>query len=288
MIATSRPVYTTVLAGVDWITATATAQPAKDLLAAAGRAQIEREEGKGNCRRFSRFRNCVGYTAGQASVWASPDLVVAQLTGSGAYLHWPSLLVTGSNCSRLDLQVTVGAVPADHNLVREAWQILEATGGSQSPVRHRSLYTTRPAGDTLYLGSRQSHTLLRLYDKHAESKGTYPPGTWRYEVQARSRVAGRLAADLRLAGEPERAVVGHVYNRFARCGVRPAFSRSGADLCGQVPRVRTDAERTRRWLRLQVEPALRRLLLRDRATGEIDPACAHLLDALERYLRCED
>jgi hypothetical protein len=278
----SYPIYS---AGPDWITVTATAPSVRDDLAATARRLIDRQEANGNQIRRWAFRGMPGLTAGGISVAASRQLVVAQATSYSAYVEWKELLRPGTNCSRLDLQVTVCQVPAGVQLARQAWSLLEDGDASLGKARHRSFYDTRPAGQTLYLGSRKSDVLLRLYDKSAESPEEYPPGCWRYEVQMRHGRAGLTASALCVGGEPGRQSVGLVYDCFSRRGVRPTFSRSGVGLRNTVPATRTDADRTRAWLRTQVKPALQRLL-RGLPEGDADRAdLVDLLDALERYLR---
>jgi hypothetical protein len=256
-----RTTYDVLSVGVDWLTVTATEQPDRDLLVHDGLRLIQLERDRGNQRRPTRFRDCLGYTAGSVSVWCGSRLAVAQLTSDAAREHWPSLLTGTRNCSRVDLQVTVSGVPLDRHLAREGWSHLERHNGKTGHPRHYSLYDTRPTGQTLYVGAPTSDRRLRLYDKHAESRGVYPAGSWRYECQARGGLAGVLASDLVVAGVAEPAISGYVYQCFRRSGINPCWRPGGGTLRDLVPRTRTDAQRTLRWLGTQVRPALRRLAL---------------------------
>jgi hypothetical protein len=245
--------------GVDWITVTTTTLAGIGVLVRAAEAAIGEECQRGGVRRPHTVRNYHGWKANGVSYGVGVQGCIAQATSDAAAKYWRSLLLFPCNVTRLDLQVTVSGVPLDQDLADQGYRQMEQHGPKTTRIRTYSRYTTHPAGATLYLGSPASDSRWRLYDKWAESKGTYPAGTWRYEHQTRSSVAGSIASALDSRDKPERSILRHVHDSFTAAGIVPCYSPSGRSLSRSVPRDRTDTARTLRWLRDQVAPALRRL-----------------------------
>jgi hypothetical protein len=215
---------------------------------------VEEEKAAGNQIQPWRWKGYEGWHVGAATVGERSDSLFCQLSGQTAGLGWLSLLERPVNVTRLDLQVTVSDVPLPIDLAELGWLALEECDAKMGRRRAYSWINTRPAGSTLYIGAPASDSRLRLYDKAAESKGIYPLGTWRYEYQARSSVAGAVAAGL--ADRSGGSVSGRstVHERFHSAGVRPGFCSSGGGVLGVVPRARSDAARKLRWLDEQVRP----------------------------------
>lgn len=265
-------------AGVDWITATATDQRVMDRLWATMHGMQQGLAERGHIRSAWRWRGYEGSSCGGTTVGVRADSVFAQATGATASWAWLPMVGQPVNVTRLDVQVTVQDVPPQVDLADIEWQRMEAHSGKLGRQRTRARYLTRPCGSTLYIGSPKSEVRIRLYDKAAESKGEYPVGTWRYEVQARDGVAGAVAAGLAASNGDPLACVATVYEHCRTRGLQPRFQPASGGVLGVVPRTRTDAERTLRWLREQVRPAVERLV-RDGYATDVSEAVGLVLAA---------
>jgi DNA relaxase NicK len=248
--------YPVLEAGVDWITVTSRNMEHRQHLRDRMAGFLADEQSAGNEKQVWRWKGYEGWHVGQATVGERADSLFCQLSGQTAGLGWLSLLERPVNVTRLDLQVTVSDVPLPMDLAERAWLALEHGSGKMGRSRSYSWINTRPSGSTLYVGAPSSASRLRLYDKAAESQGVYPLGTWRYEYQARSGVAGSVASGLADRGSSTISGRSTVHERFSASGIRPGFCASGSGVLGHVPRSRSDAQRKLRWLDAQVRPTL--------------------------------
>lgn len=243
-------------AGVDWITATATDQAVRSRLAKVGRRLLRAEDDGSQQQSPVRFQGYVGSKCGGVTVGERADSLLCQVSGSAASEYWLALLDTGANVTRLDVAVTCLSPHKRWDEAREQWERIDADGDLAREAGWRSYIVTRPTGATLYIGSPKSDRRLRLYDKHAESPHSYPTGAWRYEVQARSGLAGSIAAGLADRSSSTIASVATVHECFRARGVQPRFRAGGRGVLGSVPRTRSDAERKLRWIEQQVKPTV--------------------------------
>jgi len=188
------------------------------------------------------------------------DSLLCQVSGKTAAEHWRSLLVGAHRVTRVDVQVTALCPHQQWDEANDAWERIAADDDLRRRAGWCSRITTRPTGSTLYIGAPTSARRLRLYDKHAEDPEHYPPGAWRYEVQARDGLARSLTASLASGSGGAFAGVATVHKCFGARGVQPRFRASGGGVLGGVPRSRTTTERQLRWIDEQVAPTVRRLV----------------------------
>lgn len=188
------------------------------------------------------------------------DSLLCQVSGHTASKHWRRLLVGAHNVTRLDVQVTALCPHPRWDEANDAFERIENDGNLARKARWHSRITTRPNGSTLYIGAPTSRRRLRLYDKHAEDPDTYPPGAWRYEVQARNGLARSLTASLASGDGGRLAGIATVHDCFRARGVQPRFRASGGGVLGSVQRTRSDDERALRWIDAQVRPTITRLV----------------------------
>lgn len=214
----------------------------------------------GHERSPSRLRDYIGWRCGGVVVGERKDSLICQVSGQTASQHWRRLLVGAHNVTRLDVQVTALSPHKRWDEANDAWERIESDGDLRRQAGWHSRITTRPTGSTLYIGAPTSARRLRLYDKHAEDPLGYPPGAWRYEVQARAGLAGSLAASLADGSGGPFAGIATVYECFSARGVRPRFRASGGGVLGHVARSRTNTERQLAWIDTQVAPTIRRLV----------------------------
>lgn len=171
-------------------------------------------------------------------------------------------LSEGINTSRIDLQLTVLVDDDVSSLIEAMTQaVLEARKGREGRAFGVRRIASYGDGDTLYVGSRQSEQFGRIYDKGTESGGDYPKGSLRFEVEYKGAWARRINALLMQAGCSGAVVAGLVRGFYEKRGLDISLSGEslGIDL-GDTIEVEGAHERSMRWLRSQVAPAIARLL----------------------------
>jgi DNA relaxase NicK len=182
------------------------------------------------------------------------------LSGVAAQEHGPQLITWVDNVSRLDCQLTVQEPDLSIKWATYVDKLAAIHPAVQSGSMETRFITSRPRGETSYIGSPGSDRMMRCYDKHAESDASYPPGTWRFEVQWRHKRANLVA--LRLLDKscnPQSCLE-------AVCGAYRDYAIDLPVLC--IPRgwrdagVRTltDTQRQLAWLEQSISPCVARLV----------------------------
>lgn len=192
-----------------------------------------------------------------------PDSTIVQATGAWAHEYCTQLDIIGRNVSRLDLCVDIWAEIDPDALIAEH---------KDASLAHRETLDSRPykvalvngfgGGDTLYLGSRQSETFVRIYNKEKEQDGKPEyKGVTRYEVEYKGDAAGAALERCRARRYDSASCALEVLGVLRRRGVElhlgelvPRDARPDAD----KPRPAIDA--TLAWFRQQVAPSVARAL----------------------------
>jgi len=220
-----------------------------------------------------------GIQSGKFFIGESDQGLLIVATGSEAMRAYQHLYISEMHVSRLDLQVTVWN-PQDG---RATGVLAEANArdykkrggkGNNRQIRH---IADDGDGYTLYIGSRNSTSFMRLYNKGSESKDEYYEGSWRYEVETHNIVATEAARQLSLATVSiEQSIVATVaaYSRDRGLFV-PWSAEASLSVLRPLPSIETDDLRSLRWLSAQVRPTVQRLL---RAGYSADVAQALGLD----------
>jgi len=135
------------------------------------------------------------------------------LSASSALAHGATLLGLADNCARLDLAITLADLRTGFDWAACVLAVVGTDKRIEKGITRTTYIRGTPDGTTAYIGSRASERFYRVYDKHAESKGTYPLGAWRFECEykgSRARaVASRLKGD---SGSPERVRRSRYFN----------------------------------------------------------------------------
>lgn len=202
-----------------------------------------------------------GGKVGKASFGLRDDGAILQVSGGWASTpDFDDLPQTG--IPRIDVQVTVWGID---NHSQEPARCAELTDAARKGVPSRPwkvrLENTHGDGDTLYVGSRQSDSFIRIYDKSKESKDEMYEGAVRFEVQF-SNEAARIAYKSlsRASFSPHRCaqiVAGSMANRGL--GLPEWVSVEEPVLC-QVRKEASDLDTKLLWLRTQVAPTVETLL----------------------------
>ena len=262
---------------VDYLTLTALKsrgikRPRQKKLVALADDLIAREKSVGNDLKTWTMGDFTGYSCGSIQAAAYADGVLVRVSSHLAATYWRDLIPYASNISRLDLAVTVTMPDPATNLVRKHHQAVMRWRRQHMPRLQVCVIDRGDLGATLALGSRQSDVYLRCYDKHRESKGQYPPGTWRYEVEYKREQAKHMALQLASFEVAEPSIASSVFERFRVRGVIPPWSAVDTALPLKPYERLSDESRRLRWLAAGVRPSVETLI----AGGRL----SELLDAL--------
>lgn len=117
-------------------------------------------------------------------------------------------------------------------------------------------------GDTLYVGSRKSDMLGRLYDKERESQDPAYKGCWRWEVQYRRAYALSAMRSLGCSSDPGASIQATVASWFTDRGIGATFATSTQPLAVRPNRPMADDARWLAWARKSVRPRAQELAVR--------------------------
>jgi hypothetical protein len=249
-----------VSSGIDWLTCT-TRPPGNTLVMqlALERWLRQREQSGYQVKEWN-WQGYSGWTTDGISFGDRPDGLIARLSGEVSALHGQSAITWADNVSRLDVQATVQDTDTSFDwagyALDQAWLDKRVRAG----ITKTSEIRTTPSGHTAYIGSRISNRFFRVYDKHAESEGVYPKGSWRFEVEYKGDRAQLMARKLTGAMRIEEACRGVVEQAFLDYGITLPCRPIGANWKDTCPReMSTDARRLA-YLEKNIRPLVARLL----------------------------
>ena len=198
---------------------------------------------------------------------------IIQASGSMAARYWQSIAALADNVSRVDIEVDCELWEPDPDLPNAYYDYVER---HSVKARKYTLIDATIGGKTLYVGSRSSDQFGRVYDKSAQSRNGKPPGsTWRYEIEFKSKLANEVSKrlldlyNLKTLEDFYSGIVGTVFDWFNTREVHPVFERSHES----VGRIRVDIDHSKgkiAWLRDQVSPTVRRLILSGEGMAAIE------------------
>lgn len=247
---------TIVEARVDWLTVSAKTGPGYDVLAGIAARGLVDEQRRGE--RLISFRPH-GWDASRAGswTWAQNDRGgYVSIGGHDAETWCRPLLMVADHCSRIDYAVTAQAASALDNPVPATMADLRARYEHDRMADSIQRYSGIRADRGLTIGKRGSPYYGRIYDKTLESRGAWPRGCWRWEVELRRHASEFERCEYHI--DPKRVdMAGRVVaQHFARWNVEtPAAAGPTIRMAKQIRR-RSDAERALDWLRKQVRPTI--------------------------------
>ena len=244
---------------MDWITVTCNDADSRQEFDNVGYSLLAGEASDGNEVKPWSMKGFEGLNGGQISVGKRGDMSLIRLSSKLAWANWRKPYELCTNCSRIDFQVTVSAVPQIDEFLRdrerEAWT--HASRFKRPP--EVSFRFSNRTGSTLYLGARTSNSFARLYNKWSESKLDHYEGCVRCEVQFQNGLAQRTAFGLSRAQDEAVAISGTVSSWIQTRGVSRLFTAIDGKLIS-CPRSRSTTARRLAWLDTQVRPAVSSLL----------------------------
>ena len=246
-------------ARIDWLTVTGRTdgkgQQLLDKAIEIGATLLD----KGDSSRDSSFQGYKGRVCGSFFYGWRLSGSCVRLGGNVAKSHWSTFASLADNVSRCDLAVTVESTPVESKLATSFWSKLpNRVSTSGRPVEY-TLIQTRHGGQTLYIGDRSSDKYGRIYDKNKESKGVYPPGAWRFEVEYKGASANLVAERLLAITNEAQAVYGIVAPRFDhwKCSIPAAVP--DVSWTDQAIYARTTNQSRMKWLRESVASTIQKL-----------------------------
>lgn len=183
--------------GLDWLTVTSTAWNSGNVL-----LDIYSSHKVGNDRStplygFECLRDEEGLTWGRRPMDGRYILIAPGEVAQKIFLKLAPLPV---KVTRIDLACDVWLTTPRDQVTQSARVPLSPAHDSRikaTLVTGRKGTTREKAGDTLYLGARQSTQFGRMYDKGLQQR-TQPAGKWfRYEVEYKAAAARQIATQAR-------------------------------------------------------------------------------------------
>lgn len=206
-----------------------------------------------------QLHNYRGWRVGRCGYGTHGGATILALSGDLADRAFASAVPLATNVSRVDAAVTVRVEPWDVDIGREAFN---AASGLWLVDKRRAkplAYAEPDHFTNCYVGTRASETFLRLYDKWGESGEDRYRYCWRYEVESKATLAGRLA--VACLGSTDRAAFcqGYVYDKYVRAGITPWWGSDTERVLVRGFRRRADTDRKLAWLRRSVAPSVAKL-----------------------------
>lgn len=248
-------------AGVDWLTATTRADSIGGVWWSAYKQYRAIAAAEGSEERPFNNGWYAGLSIGQVRWGYSERLGYIIIASSqAANKLWHKMQPAKHRVSRLDLCVDISL----ENPLPWAYRAYaERQANADRKIPKCSLIQGTDGGSTMYVGSRQSQQMGRLYDKGIESGRQDKHLLWRLEVEYKKPLAGDIARALSQieAEELAKAIADTVIVWFAKRDINMLIDSS--DAVGVE--VRTEARittNTRRlnWIRSQVGPTAIKLL----------------------------
>ena len=199
---------------------------------------------------------------GAVAVGSNGRRAVATVSGVQASADWRDLVGIAANVSRIDLAITGRPNIASSTLAREGYRPVGSPERGRGRPISMTLIQSQDRGDTLYVGSRKSDVLGRLYDKGRESREAAYAGCWRWEVQFRRASALATARALAAAKDASPTIAATVGSWFrARDVSAPTWTTDPAiDYRPHKPM--PDDERWLTWARKSVQPRAKEMVRR--------------------------
>jgi len=197
---------------IDWLSLSVAPDADGDRVEAHMASLLQREQRAGAQLRPWILAGAVGFAAGRVRYGRAKRGLILQLSGQLADDHADHLIPLAATLTRLDVAVTVKTQEPDPAHGRRQY-------AAAIDNYHEHPHSARPwqvsdgdGGHTVYLGTRNSDRLLRIYDKCAEAASRNDKeqvakyqNCWRYELELHDAYANPTA--LFLAGATNRSAL---------------------------------------------------------------------------------
>lgn len=246
-------------AGIDWITTTTRDEHRRTFVGMLARKWLSAAAADGHEIKDLSWNGYIGQRTEGVSFGDRGDGTLVRLSGEQARLHADVLAARVDHVSRLDFQVTLRDENENRDWAEVAANLLAQDERISSGQTSTVLVTGNKTGSTLYIGRRVSDRFFRLYNKHAESKGAWPEGTWRWEVEYKGRRAETWSsriANCAWSPDDSRAVVVAAFGDY---GLDVPAGRIPSRWADKSPRKQTDDESRLKYLGVTIRPMVAKL-----------------------------
>lgn len=198
--------------------------------------------------------------------WGTPHLrfgykdgdTLVELSGALAEKYWREFYPLALNVPRIDSCVTVTFPNETRELAQLGWDAPRVRPGPGLRAIGKQIVRGTDGGQTLYVGSPKSRRYGRLYDKTTESRGEWPPNSWRWEVQERRDLGCTTAGRLYHADDVHRAIRSSVHGFYRYHGIHPWFDADGPSVFAPTRRASTTWDRRLSYYARCIAPGVRR------------------------------
>jgi DNA relaxase NicK len=238
---------------VDYLTVTTTTEKASatllhDLYDLLGQRQMY-----SNPSRTWRFMGYSGLAFEGVRYGLRGQEAIVMLSGEKAAELWFKVAPNRQRCTRIDLAVTVELAVEDKEVATRAY---EAAVDNSSVTS--SLVSSSQGGSTVYVGSRHSQFMGRLYDKGSE-EGMPAGWIWRYEVECKKPASEAIVSQLLTELNPSEWIASYVSRFFQSRAIIPLFEATNVECAIEIQAKVTSEAKQLEWLRSQVRPTVGRL-----------------------------
>lgn len=247
-------------AGVDWITGTDT-DPETAWTHEWRWNWLKSKLGvTGGMVKRATFMGYVGERIQHAFFGQREDGVCVILSGALARDEAGEWLEAGMRPSRLDLQATWGPTSSPQRQLQFAFDhaLAHKTETGRPPKVRMWVERAGPTG--VYVGSRQSETMLRMYDKGLESGERAYAGAVRYEVEFKGERARSVAGSRLNFLTLDNWALAIVHANFKSRGILPLFESPRGEVVLHKTSAPTPVEGKMAWLEQQVSPTVQALI----------------------------
>jgi DNA relaxase NicK len=197
-----------------------------------------------------------GVQCGDARWGINKQGVMAVLSADTSHELTPVMAYFADHWSRIDYAVTVIDRDDVFNPSEQYfWQWREKHPEGKGPLNVTRIQSTR-GGSTLFLGSRGSARYTRVYNKHVESDGQYPPGSWRFELELKREQSEQAHASWKEHLHGITYIQGMAVSQLEEHGFPIPFDPLEHPTHRGVPAKVRDVDRTLKWLETQVAPSI--------------------------------
>lgn len=249
----------TIDVGIDYLTVTGTTRQSKQRVYNFGMRLVDQERKRGNDRRLWNWKQYDGFKSGSVSTGTRDDSAIVRIAGSLAREHYREAFDAGTNCSRVDTQVTVRpGVDAQRWISSEFKRALAWSNTLRKKPAVQMLWSNNGTA-TIYLNKRVSDQFGRIYDKGRESLLPVLDGCVRYEVEYKGDQAMHRLKSLVSSSTPHSVICSDLHQFFKLRTCRPPWKPEGTQTL-VLHRIPTDQSRQLQWMRECVSPTVRRLV----------------------------
>lgn len=241
---------------VDWLTATAGHDFQGKELHALGQIMVERASHTGHKLNTWSFQGYKGFASGDwRAGWGVQGAIVV-VSGVSSNAFAPVLADAARHWSRVDYAVTV--LDRDDSLApdNDYW---ERWPWRDNPIRAQwdmSRVQQHAGGSTLAVGQRAAAYYMRVYNKYHESRGEYPRGAWRWEIEMKRHASEAQQRRWRQSTVDSGYIRDMIATEFERKSLPVPWRRERAIERDPQIKLKPDVERTLDWLRRQVRPSV--------------------------------